>query len=222
MWLFLIVGPMSPPRNLSIFNHSSDSVWLHWEPSLEPSGVIQHYGFKIVELNMNSVIYQVIIVCVCGVGGCYVCTVKYRIFTALSLLCLFLLQNSTGAATQAELRGFKPHSSYEISVSTYTRAGNGDQYSLPVTFTTSESGKIQGRESNINWLTKRFKNWLSLILWSITHVLSSCGDPLMCNSHKQLKNEKWWKKARANSHSSFWLVSHHFIVEPRFLICLIF
>ncbi|MCI4379489.1 hypothetical protein PGIGA_G00228910 [Pangasianodon gigas] len=98
-------GPMSPPRNLSIFNHSSDSVWLHWEPSLEPNGVIQHYGFKIVELNTNAVIYQ----------------------------------NSTGASTEAELGGFKPHSSYEISVCTYTRAGNGDQYSLPVTFTTHES-----------------------------------------------------------------------------------
>ncbi|GAA6078045.1 phosphatidylinositol phosphatase PTPRQ isoform X1, partial [Tachysurus ichikawai] len=98
-------GPMSPPRNLSIFNHSSDSVWLHWEPSLEPNGVIQHYGFKIVELNTDAVIYQ----------------------------------NSTGSSTQAELHGFKPHSSYEISVSTYTRAGNGDQYSLPVTFTTLES-----------------------------------------------------------------------------------
>ncbi|XP_017320619.3 phosphatidylinositol phosphatase PTPRQ isoform X1 [Ictalurus punctatus] len=98
-------GPMSPPRNLSIFNHSSDSVWLHWEPSLEPNGVIQHYGFKIVDLNTNAVIYQ----------------------------------NSTSASTQAELHGFTPHSSYEISVSTYTRAGNGDQYSLPVTFTTLES-----------------------------------------------------------------------------------
>uniref|UniRef100_A0A8B9GYK0 Protein tyrosine phosphatase receptor type Q n=1 Tax=Astyanax mexicanus TaxID=7994 RepID=A0A8B9GYK0_ASTMX len=98
-------GPMSPPRNLSIFNHSSDSVWLHWEPSLEPNGLIQHYGFRIVELNTNTVTYQ----------------------------------NSSDASTQAELSGFKPHSSYEISVCTYTRVGNGDQYSLPVTFTTNES-----------------------------------------------------------------------------------
>ncbi|TSL75304.1 Phosphatidylinositol phosphatase PTPRQ [Bagarius yarrelli] len=98
-------GPMSPPRNLSIFNHSSNSVWLHWEPSLEPNGVIQHYGFKIVELNSYNVLYQ----------------------------------NSSGASTQADLRGFKPYSSYEISVSTYTRAGNGELYSLPVTFTTHES-----------------------------------------------------------------------------------
>ncbi|KAK3549019.1 hypothetical protein QTP70_025091, partial [Hemibagrus guttatus] len=113
-------GPMSPPRNLSIFNHSSDSVWLHWEPSLEPNGVIQHYGFKIVELNTNAVTYQ----------------------------------NSTGASTQSELRGFKPHSSYEISVSTYTRAGNGDQYSLPVTFTTRESVSEEVGNlscSGLNW-----------------------------------------------------------------------
>ncbi|KAL7870971.1 hypothetical protein SRHO_G00084680 [Serrasalmus rhombeus] len=98
-------SPMSPPRNLSIFNHSSDSVWLHWEPSLEPNGLIQHYGFKIVEQNSNTITYQ----------------------------------NSSDASTQAELSGFKPHSSYEISVCTYTRAGNGDLYSLPVTFTTNES-----------------------------------------------------------------------------------
>lgn len=177
MWLFLIVGPMSPPRNLSIFNHSSDSVWLHWEPSLEPNGVIQHYGFKIVDLNTNAVIYQVIVQTGYVV---YVCTVKSRIFTVLSL---FLLQNSTSASTQAELHGFTPHSSYEISVSTYTRAGNGDQYSLPVTFTTLESGKIQRSVSHMNRNKMVFKNahdknagvvftdLLSskMIWWSISH-----------------------------------------------------
>ncbi|XP_066541701.1 LOW QUALITY PROTEIN: phosphatidylinositol phosphatase PTPRQ [Hoplias malabaricus] len=98
-------GPMSPPQNLSIFNHSSDSVWLQWEPSLEPNGLIQHYGFRIVELTTNIIRYQ----------------------------------NSSDTTTHAELSGFKPHSSYEISVCTYTRAGNGDLYSLPVTFTTNES-----------------------------------------------------------------------------------
>ncbi|XP_076848697.1 phosphatidylinositol phosphatase PTPRQ isoform X2 [Brachyhypopomus gauderio] len=98
-------GPMSPPRNLSIFNHSSASVWLQWEPSLEPNGLVQHYGFRIVELNTTTVTNQ----------------------------------NSSDASTQAELSGFRPHSSYEISVCSYTRVGNGDQYSLPVTFTTNES-----------------------------------------------------------------------------------
>ncbi|XP_055030835.2 phosphatidylinositol phosphatase PTPRQ [Misgurnus anguillicaudatus] len=98
-------GPMSPPRNLSIYNHTSDSVWLLWEPSLEPNGVVQHYSFRILELKTNT----------------------------------FRYQNTSDASTQAEVNGFRPHNSYEISVSTYTRAGNGEQYSLPVIFTTNES-----------------------------------------------------------------------------------
>lgn len=77
--------------------------------------------------------------CTDWVHAWYMCMyVEYNII----ILYLFLLQNSTGASTQAELHGLKPHSSYEISVSTYTRAGNGDQYSHPVTFTTHESGKM--------------------------------------------------------------------------------
>ncbi|XP_062403996.1 phosphatidylinositol phosphatase PTPRQ [Sardina pilchardus] len=98
-------GPMSPPRSLEIFNHTSDSVWLHWEPSLEPNGQVQHYGFRILDLSTDTLTFQ----------------------------------NSTGPSTQAELSGFRPHRMYEITVCTYTRAGNGDQYSLPVIFTTNES-----------------------------------------------------------------------------------
>ncbi|XP_042563353.1 phosphatidylinositol phosphatase PTPRQ [Clupea harengus] len=98
-------GPMSPPQSLEIFNHTSDSVVLRWEPSLEPNGQVQHYGFRILDLNTHTLTYQ----------------------------------NSTGAATQAELSGFRPHRMYEISVCTYTRAGHGDQYSHPVIFTTNES-----------------------------------------------------------------------------------
>ncbi|XP_043119890.1 LOW QUALITY PROTEIN: phosphatidylinositol phosphatase PTPRQ [Puntigrus tetrazona] len=97
--------PMSPPRNLIIFNHTVNSVWLQWEPSPEPNGVIQHYGFRILELNTYTFSYQ----------------------------------NSSDASTQAELSDFKPHNSYEISVCAFTRAGNGDQYSMPVIFTTNES-----------------------------------------------------------------------------------
>ncbi|KAM6960599.1 phosphatidylinositol phosphatase PTPRQ [Aplochiton taeniatus] len=98
-------GPMSPPRNLTIHNHTAFSVWLTWEPSLEPNGVVTHYGFRIRELISHTVSHQ----------------------------------NSSGPWTQAHLSGFKPHSSYEISVSSYTRVGHGDQYSLPVSFTTKES-----------------------------------------------------------------------------------
>ncbi|XP_038872833.1 phosphatidylinositol phosphatase PTPRQ [Salvelinus namaycush] len=79
-------GPMSPPRNLSLYNHTAFSVWLTWEPSLEPNGV-----------------------------------------------------NSTGPWTEGQLSGIRPHSSYEISVFSYTRVGHGDQYSTPVSFTTNES-----------------------------------------------------------------------------------
>ncbi|XP_036811524.1 phosphatidylinositol phosphatase PTPRQ isoform X4 [Oncorhynchus mykiss] len=98
-------GPMSPPRNLSLYNHTAFSVWLTWEPSLEPNGVVTHYGFRILENNTNTLTYQ----------------------------------NSTGPWTEGQLSGIRPHSSYEISVFSYTRVGHGDQYSTPVYFTTNES-----------------------------------------------------------------------------------
>ncbi|XP_042179140.1 phosphatidylinositol phosphatase PTPRQ-like isoform X3 [Oncorhynchus tshawytscha] len=98
-------GPMSPPRNLSLYNHTAFSVWLTWEPSLEPNGVVTNYGFRIWEINTNTIRYQ----------------------------------NSSGPWTEGQLSGFRPHSSYEISVLSYTRVGHGDQYSTPVSFTTNES-----------------------------------------------------------------------------------
>ncbi|XP_075998501.1 phosphatidylinositol phosphatase PTPRQ [Genypterus blacodes] len=98
-------GPMSPPRNLTIYNHTSVSVWLSWEAALEPNGVVTHYGFRIRELITHSVTHQ----------------------------------NSSGPSTTEYISGFKPHRSYEISVCSYTRVGNGNHYSSPVTFTTNES-----------------------------------------------------------------------------------
>ncbi|KAK7891502.1 hypothetical protein WMY93_023465 [Mugilogobius chulae] len=98
-------GPMSPPRNLTIFNHTAESVWLSWEPALEPNGVVTHYGFRILEVTTQTT----------------------------------TLQNSSGPATVYSLSGFRPHSSYEISVCSYTRVGHGDQFSSPVIFTTNES-----------------------------------------------------------------------------------
>ncbi|XP_055078550.1 phosphatidylinositol phosphatase PTPRQ [Periophthalmus magnuspinnatus] len=98
-------GPMSPPYNLTIYNHTAVSVWLSWEPALEPNGVVTHYGFRIRELITQTV----------------------------------TLQNSSGPSTMEHLSGFRPHSSYEISVCSYTRVGHGNQFSSPVTFTTNES-----------------------------------------------------------------------------------
>ncbi|XP_045544692.1 phosphatidylinositol phosphatase PTPRQ [Salmo salar] len=102
--LLLMLSDVSS-RNLSLYNHTAVSVWLTWEPSLEPNGVVTHYGFRILENNTNTLTYQ----------------------------------NSTGPWTEGQLSGIRPHSSYEISVFSYTRVGHGDQYSTPVSFTTNES-----------------------------------------------------------------------------------
>ncbi|XP_068459000.1 phosphatidylinositol phosphatase PTPRQ isoform X3 [Clinocottus analis] len=98
-------GPMSPPRNLTIYNHTAVSVWLSWEPPLEPNGVVIQYGFRIRDLITHTVTHK----------------------------------NSSGPSTTEYLSGFRPHSSYEISVYSYTRVGHGNQFSIPVTFTTNES-----------------------------------------------------------------------------------
>ncbi|CAJ1056803.1 phosphatidylinositol phosphatase PTPRQ [Xyrichtys novacula] len=98
-------GPMSPPRNLTIYNHTAVSVWLSWEPSLEPNGVVIQYGFRIRDLITHTVTHR----------------------------------NSSGPSTTEYLSGFRPHSSYEISVYSFTRVGHGNQFSSPVTFTTNES-----------------------------------------------------------------------------------
>ncbi|XP_010783145.1 phosphatidylinositol phosphatase PTPRQ isoform X2 [Notothenia coriiceps] len=98
-------GPMSPPRNLTIYNHTAVSVWLSWEPPLEPNGVVIQYGFRIRDLITHTVTHR----------------------------------NSSGPSTIEDLSGFRPHSSYEISVYSYTRVGHGNQFSSPVAFTTNES-----------------------------------------------------------------------------------
>ncbi|XP_061578770.1 phosphatidylinositol phosphatase PTPRQ [Cololabis saira] len=98
-------GPMSPPRNLTIFNHTAVSVWLSWEPPLEPNGLVIKYGFRIRDLSTNTVTHR----------------------------------NSSGSTATEYLSGFRPYSSYEISVYSFTRVGHGDQFSSPVTFTTNES-----------------------------------------------------------------------------------
>ncbi|KAF7670333.1 hypothetical protein LDENG_00018790 [Lucifuga dentata] len=51
-------GPMSPPRNLTIYNHTADSVWLSWEPALDPNGVVTLYGFRIRELITHTITHK--------------------------------------------------------------------------------------------------------------------------------------------------------------------
>ncbi|KAI1882027.1 hypothetical protein AGOR_G00246470 [Albula goreensis] len=139
-------GPATPPRNLSIFNHTADSVWLTWEASLEPNGVVQFYGFRIFELQKQILTFQ----------------------------------NSSGPSTETLLTGFKPHRIYQISVCTFTKVGNGDLYSDPVTFTTNESvSEAVGNFSCLGW------RWDSVLLdWEapehpngeLMHYLIQYGD----------------------------------------------
>ncbi|KAM7414498.1 hypothetical protein PAMA_019354 [Pampus argenteus] len=113
-------GPMSPPCNLTIYNHTAFSVWLSWEPPLEPNGVVIQYGFRIRDLITHTVTHR----------------------------------NSSGPSTTEYLSGFRPHSSYEISVYSYTRVGHGNQFSSPVKFTTNESVSDAVRNlscSGVSW-----------------------------------------------------------------------
>ncbi|XP_018621246.2 phosphatidylinositol phosphatase PTPRQ-like isoform X2 [Scleropages formosus] len=138
--------PASPPRNLGILNHTANSLWLSWEPSQEPNGVVLFYGFRIQELLRHTITYQ----------------------------------NSSGAVTKTQLAGFRPHSVYQIAVSAFTKRGNGDQYSDPVTFITNETAPdVLGNFSCLGW------SWDSVFLeWEapvhpngiITHFLLQFGD----------------------------------------------
>uniref|UniRef100_A0A3Q3J664 Uncharacterized protein n=1 Tax=Monopterus albus TaxID=43700 RepID=A0A3Q3J664_MONAL len=51
-------GPTSPPRNLIIYNQTAVSVWLSWEPPLEPNGVVIQYGFRIQDLMTHTVTHR--------------------------------------------------------------------------------------------------------------------------------------------------------------------
>ncbi|XP_041112261.1 phosphatidylinositol phosphatase PTPRQ-like [Polyodon spathula] len=97
--------PSASPQNLVMVNHTADTVWLRWDPSPEPNGVVQIYSFKIFENNSQTISYK----------------------------------NTSGLFTDAQLTGLKPHSVYLISVSAFTKAGNGNLFSNYVSFLTNQS-----------------------------------------------------------------------------------
>uniref|UniRef100_A0A663MMZ5 Phosphatidylinositol phosphatase PTPRQ n=1 Tax=Athene cunicularia TaxID=194338 RepID=A0A663MMZ5_ATHCN len=97
--------PLAPPQNLTITNYTADSVWLKWDPSPQPNGVIMRYSFKIYQNNTEKLFYQ----------------------------------NISGSNHEANLVGLEPFSPYFISVSAFTKLGNGNQFSNAVQFTTMES-----------------------------------------------------------------------------------
>ncbi|XP_054080749.1 phosphatidylinositol phosphatase PTPRQ isoform X2 [Rissa tridactyla] len=97
--------PLAPPQNLTITNYTADSVWLKWDPSPQPNGVIMRYNFKIYQNNTEKIFFQ----------------------------------NVSGSNHEANLVGLEPFSPYFISVSAFTKLGNGNQFSNAVQFTTMES-----------------------------------------------------------------------------------
>ncbi|NXF86753.1 PTPRQ phosphatase, partial [Eubucco bourcierii] len=97
--------PLAPPQNLTITNYTADSVWLKWDPSPQPNGVIVRYSFKVYQNNTAKLFYQ----------------------------------NVSGSSHEANLVGLEPFSPYFISVSAFTKLGNGNQFSNAVQFTTMES-----------------------------------------------------------------------------------
>ncbi|RXM99072.1 Phosphatidylinositol phosphatase PTPRQ [Acipenser ruthenus] len=107
--------PSASPQNLVMVNHTADTVWLRWDPSPEPNGVVQIYSFKIFENNSQTISYK----------------------------------NTSGLFTDAQLTGFKPHSVYLISVSAFTKAGNGNLFSNSVSFSTNQSVPSAPKDLNI-------------------------------------------------------------------------
>ncbi|XP_075352394.1 phosphatidylinositol phosphatase PTPRQ [Mycteria americana] len=117
--------PLAPPQNLTITNYTADSVWLKWDPSPQPNGVIMRYNFKIYQNNTEKLFYQ----------------------------------NISGSNHEANLVGLEPFSPYFISVSAFTKLGNGNQFSNAVQFTTMES--VPDAVQNVHCIAM---NWQSILV----------------------------------------------------------
>uniref|UniRef100_A0A8B9MZK4 Phosphatidylinositol phosphatase PTPRQ n=1 Tax=Accipiter nisus TaxID=211598 RepID=A0A8B9MZK4_9AVES len=117
--------PLAPPQNLTITNYTADSVWLKWDPSPQPNGVIMKYNFKIYQNNTEKLFYQ----------------------------------NISGSNHEANLVGLEPFSPYFISVSAFTKLGNGNQFSNAVQFTTMES--VPDAVQNVHCIAR---SWQSILV----------------------------------------------------------
>ncbi|NWX15592.1 PTPRQ phosphatase, partial [Aegotheles bennettii] len=117
--------PLAPPQNLTITNYTADSVWLKWDPSPQPNGVIMRYNFKIYQNNTEKLFYQDI----------------------------------SGSNHEANLVGLEPFSPYFISISAFTKLGNGNQFSNAVQFTTMES--VPDAVQNVHCIPT---NWQSILV----------------------------------------------------------
>ncbi|XP_074683247.1 phosphatidylinositol phosphatase PTPRQ isoform X4 [Strix aluco] len=150
--------PLAPPQNLTITNYTADSVWLKWDPSPQPNGVIVRYNFKIYQNNTEKLFYQ----------------------------------NISGSNHEANLVGLEPFSPYFISVSAFTKLGNGNQFSNAVQFTTMES--VPDAVQNVHCIAT---SWQSILVqWDppassngvITHYIVTVeGNSMNFSSYDTLR-----------------------------------
>ncbi|KAG8513989.1 Phosphatidylinositol phosphatase PTPRQ, partial [Galemys pyrenaicus] len=119
--------PLAPPQNLTLVNYTSDFVWLKWNPSPVPGGIVKVYSFKIHEHETDTIFYK----------------------------------NISGFQTEAKLVGLEPISTYSISISAFTKVGNGNQFSNVVKFTTGES--VPGIVQNIQCVATSWQS--ALVKW---------------------------------------------------------
>ncbi|XP_072123611.1 phosphatidylinositol phosphatase PTPRQ isoform X7 [Mobula birostris] len=113
--------PSAPPQDLMIINYTADSVLVSWKPSPMPNGIVELYGFKIID-NTNGSIY---------------------------------FKNVSGSFQEARLSSFELLHEYFISVSAFTKMGNGDQFSNTVTFKVNESDPA-GPPENVTVTVKSY------------------------------------------------------------------
>nr|XP_045722226.1 phosphatidylinositol phosphatase PTPRQ [Mirounga angustirostris] len=50
--------PLAPPQNLTLINYTSDFVWLKWNPSPVPGGIVKVYSLKIHEHETDAIFYK--------------------------------------------------------------------------------------------------------------------------------------------------------------------
>ncbi|KAM8980513.1 phosphatidylinositol phosphatase PTPRQ isoform 3-T4 [Sarcophilus harrisii] len=154
-------APLAPPQNLTIINYTSDSVWLMWNPSPLPSGVVKVYNIKIHENGTDTIFYQ----------------------------------NISGFQTEAKIVGLEPITAYSVSVSAFTRVGNGNHFSNIVLFTTQES--VPDVVQNVHCTAT---SWQSILLkWDppkkangiITHyIITTEGNSTKIASQEHMHNFK--------------------------------
>ncbi|XP_034500111.1 phosphatidylinositol phosphatase PTPRQ isoform X2 [Ailuropoda melanoleuca] len=119
--------PLAPPQNLTLINYTSDFVWLKWNPSPVPGGIVKIYSLKIHEHETDTIFYK----------------------------------NISGVQTEAQLFGLEPVSTYSVSVSAFTKVGNGNQLSNVVKFTTQES--VPDAVQNIQCIATSWQS--ALVKW---------------------------------------------------------